>query len=244
MGNKSGRDSHESEDCVCGMLLRTLLPQIHQETLMFRPTLLITTFTLSSALLVGCNLYVEDGDSRRPCGPGECGQDSTDPDDGWGSQPDGGFGWTCTENVDCAAGCYCDTGDTCQEGGFCDETAACPEGFECDDRASCVPIQDLATCQGAVSCDVAPPLCPTGSTPTIEDDCYSGTCMLKADCPDGAPFACSDLNENEAECLGTSACSSVYKGIDCTSDTGSECSSGSANCNCESFVFDYCEASP
>lgn len=208
---------------------------------MLRPVRLITTFTLFSALLVGCNLYVEDGDSRQPCAPGECGETSTYPDGGWGSQPDGGFGWACTENVDCAAGCYCDVDQTCQEGGFCDATVPCAEGFECDDRASCVPVLEVPTCQGEVSCDVAPPLCPLGSTPAIEEGCYSGTCMLKTDCPDGAPFACSDLNQDEAACISSSDCLSVYKGINCSSDTGEECTSGTANCSCESFDYDYCE---
>ena len=66
--------------------------------------------------------------------------------------------------------------------------------------------------------------------------------MAKSDCPDGAPFACSDLNDDEAACISNATCGTVYKGVNCTADNGDTCTSGSVNCTCESFDYDYCEA--
>ena len=66
--------------------------------------------------------------------------------------------------------------------------------------------------------------------------------MLKTDCPDGAPFECSDLNGSESDCVANAGCSPVYTGVNCTSADGSVCTSGSANCTCESFEYGYCEA--
>lgn len=209
---------------------------------MIRHALLITTFTLSSIALGGCNLYLSDGDDGSSCRGSEC--DTTpppsQPSDSFDA-PDGGIVIGCSSNEECAAGCYCDIDDSCQEAGFCDSTGDCPAGFECDDRDSCVPIVAVPTCRGDVYCADAAPICPVGSTAEIESGCYTGSCMLKTECPDGAPFACADLNASEASCAANSDCSSVYKGIGCTSDTGAECTGGSANCSCESFVFDYCE---
>jgi hypothetical protein len=65
--------------------------------------------------------------------------------------------------------------------------------------------------------------------------------MLKSECPDGAPFACSDLNNDESACSANATCEAVYKGVNCTSDTGDICTSGDANCTCESFEFDRCD---
>jgi hypothetical protein len=90
-----------------------------------------------------------------------------------------------------------------------------------------------------VTCENAPPICPEGSTPAIESRCYTGECVLDADCPDGAPLECSDLAESA--CIDDATCESVYRGVNCTSDTGEDCTSGSVNCTCESFQFDYCE---
>jgi hypothetical protein len=65
--------------------------------------------------------------------------------------------------------------------------------------------------------------------------------MPKDECPDGAPFACSDLNASEDACIANVACGAVYKGVNCTSDTGADCTSGSDNCTCESFELDRCD---
>lgn len=78
--------------------------------------------------------YICEGNDCRWAGP-EC--------------PDGGGGgMTCTSDVDCAAGCYCQNG-ICEEAGFCADDADCPEGFHCDDRSSCVPN----TCETDQACN-------------------------------------------------------------------------------------------
>ncbi len=151
----------------------------------------------------------------------------------------------CTDDSMCQEGCYCDeVAGECIETATCDALGNCPGDLVCDsDRNTCVPADEVGpTCQSEVSCDVVAPVCPVGSTPAIEAHCYTGACMLKTDCPDGAPFDCSDLNNDENACIADSTCSTVYKGVNCTSPDGAECTSGSANCTCESFEYDYCEA--
>ena len=59
--------------------------------------------------------------------------------------------------------------------------------------------------------------------------------------PDAAPFGCSDLSADESACIANQSCTPVYRGIDCTAEDGSECTSASAECTCESFQYDYCE---
>ncbi len=152
---------------------------------------------------------------------------------------------SCSDDSMCQEGCYCD-----EEAGSCIETAVCTldrdcfGGLLCDqDRGTCVPADEIGpTCQGDVFCDVVAPTCPVGSTPIIEDGCYTGACMDKSECPDGAPFECSDLNGDENACIASDICSTVYKGVNCTSSDGNECTGGSVDCTCESFEYDYCEA--
>ena len=151
----------------------------------------------------------------------------------------------CTDDGMCQEGCYCDevAGD-CIETATCDASGGCFGDLVCDlDRNTCVPPDEIGpTCQGDVFCEIDPPVCPVGSTPAIESGCYTGACMAKTDCPDGAPFECSDLNNDENACIGNNSCSTVYKGVNCTSPGGDECTGGSVNCTCESFEYDYCEA--
>ncbi len=151
---------------------------------------------------------------------------------------------SCTDDSMCQAGCYCDESvGECIETTTCDAQGNCPGDLACDtDRNTCVPPGDIGpTCQGTISCDGLAPICPVGSTPIIEDGCYTGQCMAKSECPDGAPFACSDLNNDENTCIANATCGTVYKGVNCTSPSGATCTSGSVDCTCESFEFDYCE---
>ncbi len=204
---------------------------------MLKNSVLLSALLLGSTSLFGCNLYIEEGprdyDTRGP-GSERC-------------NDEGECGWVpdyCETDEICGDGCYCTEQNTCEEGGFCDENGACQEGFVCDYRGSCVPdetVEPEITCQGEVVCDIETPICPVGSTPAISEGCYTGECMAKDECPDGAPFACSDLNTDEDACLANDECGAVYKGVNCTSPSGEECTSGSADCSCESFEFDYCE---
>ena len=202
-----------------------------------RKPLLLSALFVSSASLMGCNLYFEEDDGARSTRGGDCrGEDC------WIDVTPS----SCEENVECGPGCFCTEQGTCEETDFCDETADCAEGFECDDRDTCVPsdVPDpdpVVTCQSEVSCDLEAPICPVGTTAGILDGCYTGECLAKEDCPDGAPFECSDLNTDELACTDSDACSAVYKGVNCTSNTGADCTSGSADCTCESFEYDYCE---
>lgn len=148
----------------------------------------------------------------------------------------------CQSDDECPTGSICDLdANLCTSSGTCDGAGdTCQDGYECDTvRDTCVP-EPAQTCQGEVVCDVTAPICPAGSTPVIVDGCYSGECMAKDQCPDGAPFACSDLDDDETACFQHASCSPVYKGVNCTNPNGEQCSSEDANCTCESFVYDYC----
>ncbi len=150
---------------------------------------------------------------------------------------------SCEDDTMCQEGCYCnEAAGECIETATCDAGGNCAGDLVCDTtRNTCVPADEIGpTCQGEVSCDTTAPTCPSGSTAIIENGCYTGTCMLKADCPDGAPFACSDLDADEAACSTNASCGAVYRGVNCTSPDGSTCTSGSNNCSCESFIYDSC----
>lgn len=194
-------------------------------------------FTVS---LAGCHLYFTDDDEDYP---EECWWDECNGPTSPGTVPDaGGEGWQCETNDQCAAGCFCSDG-WCEETGFCDQYTTCTDGLTCDDRGTCVPTPEPeVTCQSEVLCDEAAPICPAGTTPAIENGCYTGQCMAKEDCPDGAPFACSDFNDLEDTCLASPICEAVYKGVNCTSDDGSACTAGDTDCTCESFEYDRCDS--
>ena len=89
--------------------------------------------------LTGCELYFGKSDSDG---------------NGGDRQP----GWSCGENAECAAGCYCEGASDgqpgeCVEAGFCDSNADCPDGYVCDDRSSCVPGNPPQTCTNNTECD-------------------------------------------------------------------------------------------
>jgi len=103
--------------------------------------------------LTGCELYFggHDGDGRGGGGGG-------------GAEP----GWSCTDNTDCAAGCYCSDANVCEEAGFCSQDTDCPPGYMCDDRSSCVP-NPQTTCNFDEDC-------PVGSS------CENGYCETTCVC--------------------------------------------------------------
>ena len=63
-------------------------------------------------------------------------------------------------------------------------------------------------------------------------------CEITSEVPEVVTLQCTSTH---GACVEDAECGSVYRGVNCTSATGDECTSGSANCTCESFQFDYCE---
>lgn len=129
--------------------------------------------------LTGCELYFgdhhddyDDGDSWSYCAAdgyyvcsgNECSWAGPQCPDGGG----GGGGTECSDDTQCAAGCYCQNGG-CEEGGFCGDDQDCPTGYHCDDRSSCVPD----TCTG-------PDQCMAGQT------CDNGNCNTTCVCENDA----------------------------------------------------------
>lgn len=149
----------------------------------------------------------------------------------------------CDENSDCPSGSYCDQNSgQCVGGSECGPEGECPEGTTCDtDTDTCVPdLPDPPTCQGEVTCDEQPPVCPEGTNPGIVDGCYIGECVPDAECPDGAPIFCSD-HTTEDTCVADQACDPVYRGINCTDPDGRPCSEPGSDCRCEDFDYHSCE---
>jgi hypothetical protein len=107
-----------------------------------------------------------------------------------------------------------------------------------------VPDQpDPGTCQGEVTCDEAPPECPEGTNPGINDQgCYTGLCIADEDCPDGAPVFCSDHLDVET-CEADARCEVIYRGINCidpTPNDGTTCEDPADDCQCEEYRFHEC----
>jgi len=165
---------------------------------------------LAAATLTGCELYFGDKDEG---GRSECRADGYYVcDDNGGCEwagaecPDGGGGgFSCTENTDCAAGCYCQDG-VCEEAGFCGGEEQCPDGFHCDvDRSSCEPN----TCDDGVAC-------PSGQI------CENGECTSTCSCAndqeaiaggygycDEATSTCYPGTDPAGSCAGTVTCNIV-----------------------------------
>lgn len=106
---------------------------------------------------------------------------------------DGGTGYTCTSDRDCAAGCYCADSGTCEEAGFCTTDADCGPGFVCDVSRS--------------SCEPAPPPPPPPPAPV----CGNGRLETGEACDDGNTTdgdGCSATCtvEPQASCVGTLTC--------------------------------------
>ncbi|MEJ7602483.1 MAG: hypothetical protein WKG01_31615 [Kofleriaceae bacterium] len=109
--------------------------------------------------LAGCELYFGEDDNNDNWS--YCGSDGQyncrGNDCQWVSAEctDGGGGFTCDSDEDCAAGCYCDDNGVCEEAGFCDSDDDCSEGYHCDDRSSCVPdtCDEDTDCLAGQHCD-------------------------------------------------------------------------------------------
>lgn len=151
----------------------------------------------------------------------------------------------CTTSADCDAGEYCDGNGGCVASCTCDNDAqAQAAGFGyCDEaRKTCEPPAAGGTCGGESTCNIIAPTCPAGEVPLILDGCYTGSCSAIATC-DVTP-TCEAL-QHEADCLGrTDDCAPDYTGINCTSSTGTPCSTPGANCTCESYTYRSCNTIP
>ena len=106
----------------------------------------------------------------------------------------------------------------------CDTTVDCAAGCYCTEDRWC---EESGFCE-------------------TDSDCFEGfRCDDRSTCiPEGEPEpepGCSDLNADESACIAASSCEPVYRGINCTSETGEECTSGAENCSCEAFALDRCD---
>jgi hypothetical protein len=147
---------------------------------------------------------------------------------------------TCTDNSQCAAGCYC-TGGVCEETTICGSDSDCPADQHCDvARSTCMPGAPVPTtsCGGTITCTLGAPTCPAGQVPLIEAGCWTGTCAPIETCT--ATPSCGVLN-TEGLCLARAECAPVYSGQNCTNpSTGLSCTMGQSGCTCETFSFDHC----
>lgn len=113
---------------------------------------------------------------------------------------------------DAGPGWQCESNSDCAAGCFCNEQAWCEEAGFCAVDTDCVG--DFV-CDERSSCVPPEPIEPE---------------------PD-----CEDLSDDEAACLDRVECTPVYRGVNCTSSDGTECSENSESCSCESFTLDRCE---
>lgn len=164
--------------------------------------------------------------------------------------PDGGPG-VCDSDDDCGYGSYCDeTTGTCIPSWTCDasDPNSCGTGYMCQD-GTCVPIpcEDNDDCAAGCYCDTTTGGCAESCYCTTDAEATAGgfgwcdeprnTCMPGTD---PTPL-CEELT-TQAECAARTDCSSVYRGLNCTDPNNLPCTDGTAMCECESYVWDECEA--
>ena len=185
----------------------------------------------TSAAMSACVLYVDDSGNNGNSGTSEycdntgcytCDQsgqcycvDNTCTGSGSGS------GYTCSNDNQCAQGCYCDTDPTsptdgtCQESGFCTTDAECTGGLKCDvSRNTCNPTgtppaacQADSDCSTGFTCDTSTGQCVGQWTCQSDYDCGVGFSCQAGVC---APATC-DTNDN---CAPGSVCPA--QGASCT----------------------------
>ena len=155
-------------------------------------------------------------------------------------------GGTCADDTQCPTGWHCDEPrSTCvpdDDPGCTTPGFACGEGSRCDVvTRECVPCEGTAcgSCLADATCVLVPPACPPGTTPAVEGGCYTGACLSEEAC---AAEACALLDE--ADCVASATCDPVYAGINCTDPDGDPCNETTADCTCESYVYDRCELAP
>jgi hypothetical protein len=144
--------------------------------------------------------------------------------------PQGGSGYQCASQSQCAPGCYCDmqTKDpsygTCVESGFCGPTTTCQAGYTCDSRGTCEPngnptgCSSSADCASGSYCDMLTGQCTPSTTCKATTDCPSGdVCDSRGTC---VPAGCTDSSmcasgcycdttagdPNQGQCVETGYC--------------------------------------
>lgn len=177
---------------------------------MLRNTIIAFAFAAASLGLTGCELYFDEpsgSDTWSYCDDTGCW--TCDEWGCWPSDGSGGPGWSCADNKDCAAGCYCSDEGYCEEAGFCSGDEQCPAGFICDDRASCVPEGSTGSCESHADCP-AGAYCEEDSGECVESD----TCETGDDCSQDG-FVCDDSGtcvpgeEPTLVCQGEVTCETV-----------------------------------
>jgi hypothetical protein len=146
---------------------------------------------------------------------------------------------------DCTATCVPDDGlgcdlITCQTGQHCIETCAetpCMDPAGCPDlcRGECVP-DGPGDCNGIVLCDAAPPPCPTGTHPGVENGCWTGYCIPDDQCENPPPPACEE-ETNEMACQARAECMPIYTGTCWVNPDGSYTCTDTAFVRCESRLM-------
>lgn len=158
----------------------------------------------------------------------------------------------CTFTSDCPSAFFCNDVKSCEPAGPCEQDADCPDEFVCIDstltceRGDRLPpgyCDSTFDCQGDQICDLATQQCvdpsceQTGCLEGFQCDAISLVCEA---CPsEGCPLPACEVLPSESECSLREDCAAVYRGIDCHSPAGAECSE-QVPCICDSFVFDAC----
>jgi hypothetical protein len=114
-------------------------------------------------------------------------------------------------------------GVNCGAGNLCAVTPAAPT------TPMCEPTAIAGACTGTVTCAVAMPACPAGTTAGIANACYTGFCIPTSEC---APPPCSTLT-TESACVARTDCDTVYMGSNCTCDKN--------GCTCQTETFLRCQ---
>ncbi len=198
-------------------------PMLHKSITKFPSLVMGASLALTVAMVSGCYYYIDDDDD-------DYYYDET-PDDVV-MEP----GAACNPDPDnCMLGCYCAEDASsgtyfCEETGFCTVDEDCGVGMECDeDRDTCVPADP----------DLPPPTC-------VEDPAVCGAdqvCDTEGDEPVCRDAICDDRTDIDS-CTADENCSNVFTGLNCTDPTGADCTEGSSNCVCESFVWADCIDTP
>lgn len=203
------------------------------------------------SLLAGCSLYFGDSKSTPGSsgdgtsnGSGTAGNGNTGGSSSSGGDSSGGPpGFSCTADTSCAAGCFCANG-VCTEGGFCSTDKDCGTTFHCDtNRSSCIPTPTIGGCQGDIldTCNVKQPACAENQVALRKDGCFTGACEAISAC-EAAP-ECKSI-QHQDDCQARNAdCTTVVNGVNCSQngDHTTPCTTGQANCQCESYVFQACQ---
>ncbi len=102
-----------------------------------------------------------------------------------------------------------------------------------------IPCATDAECQAGCFCSDEG-FCEESSLCQLNQDCGDGfTCDEGTCVPRDEVLPCEE--QAEAGCLADDTCSPIYRGVNCTSETGEPCSSDAVDCTCESFAFASCE---